>query len=397
MPKTDKQSRALTAAFVASVRNPGKYHDGKGMGLFLLVKPSGARSWVQRVTIRGKRRDIGLGSPAVVTLAEAREVAMDNKRLARSGEDPLAVRQMTHADADLRRGRKGNSQGAFTNLEELEGSRLLPVHFAVLHVSRFGSTPLPDVTGADLRQAILAARQKARGVAKKTVYRTSFVFRRGIAEGLCADNPTTSQALALPRKNRMPKHRKALRYNYLTACIEAIKESRALASTKLALEFLILTASRSGEVRHALWSEIDLEERVWIVPADRAKQKRPHRVPLSDRAMGVLADAETLKDGSGYVFPSLRANPLSDMTLSKLVKEPSFDADVHGFRTSFRTWGQERMNFPREVLEAALGHTLGDAAEQAYARSDLFEKRCSMMGRWAEFLENPQAKVTRVA
>ena len=136
MPKTDKQSRALTAAFVASVRNPGKYHDGKGMGLFLLVKPSGARSWVQRVTIRGKRRDIGLGSPPVVTLAEAREVAMDNKRLARSGEDPLAVRQMTHADADLRRGRKGNSQGAFTNLEELEGSRLLPVHFAVLHVSQ---------------------------------------------------------------------------------------------------------------------------------------------------------------------------------------------------------------------------------------------------------------------
>jgi len=127
----------------------------------------------------------------------------------------------------------------------------------------------------------------------------------------------------------------------------------------------------------------------WIVPEERAKQKRPHRVPLQPRAVEVLRQAEQLKDGSGYIFPSIHGRTLSDMTLSKLVKELGFDVDVHGFRTSFRTWAQERTDYPREVAEAALGHKIGDAAELAYARSDYFDKRRQMMSDWADFLSQP--------
>jgi integrase len=192
---------------------------------------------------------------------------------------------------------------------------------------------------------------------------------------------------------RTVQHRKALPYSEVAGCIEAVKASRAGATTKLALEFLILTATRSSETREARWEEFDFGSvdgarlATWIIPNERIKMKRDHRVPLSGRAMEILREAEALSDGSGLVFPGTKiGKPLSDMTLSKLVKELGFDADVHGFRASIKTWAQEQTNFPREVQEAALAHKLGDAAEQAYARSDLFEKRRKMMEAWAIYL-----------
>jgi integrase len=170
-------------------------------------------------------------------------------------------------------------------------------------------------------------------------------------------------------------------------------------STKLALEFLVLTAARSGEVRGATWGEVDLRAGVWTVPAARMKMKKAHRVPLSPRALALLAQAKALSDGAptALVFPGTKAGrPLSDMTLSKLTKELGFAVDVHGFRTSFRTWAQERTTFPREVAEAALAHLVRDAAERAYARSDLFEKRRKMMDGWAGFLAESPGKVVRI-
>ena len=160
-----------------------------------------------------------------------------------------------------------------------------------------------------------------------------------------------------------------------------------MTSTKLALEFLVLTAARSGEVREAVWDEIDLDNRLWVIPASRMKAKRAHRVPLSAPAITILTEARAFGDSSSVVFPGTRYGvPLSDMTLSKLVKELGFDADVHGFRTSFRTWVQEQTEFPRELAEAALAHAVGDAVEQAYARSDMLDRRRQMMDAWAEYL-----------
>lgn len=388
--------KKLTAAFVSSARDPGKYHDGKGTGLFLLVKPSGARSWVQRIVIRGKRREMGLGSPPVVSLAEAREQALDNKRVARAGGDPLSDKRQARAVLTFAEAaRKTHAELSPTWKNPKDRAAFLSTLETYIF-PRFGSVLLPDVTSADVRQAILAAREKAPGVAKKLTYRVSSVFRWGIAEGMCEQNPATAEALALPRIERKPNHRKALHYSAVADCIETVHASNAWAATKLALEFLVLTASRSGEVRLAKWAEIDLDGATWEIPAERMKMKRPHRVPLSDRAAALLKQAAHLQDDSGLVFPSMRGKALSDMTLSKLVKELGFDADVHGFRTSFRTWAQERTTFPREVAETALAHKTGDAVEQAYARSDLFEKRRKMMESWAVFLSETGAKVARI-
>lgn len=249
-----------------------------------------------------------------------------------------------------------------------------------------------------MRRAVLLARERAPGVARKLVYRTSAVFRWGIAEGMCTGNPATAEALALPRVERAPKHRKALPYAEVAGCIDVVQASKAGESTKLALEFLVLTATRSGETRLARWDEIDKQAATWTIPTERSKMKRLHRVPLSPGALDVLEEAKTLSDGSGLVFPGTRhGRPLSDMTLSKLIKELGFDADVHGFRTSFRTWTQEQTNFPREVAEAALAHKVGDAAEQAYARSDLFEKRRKMMHTWSGYLEGRRGAVVQMS
>ena len=169
--------------------------------------------------------------------------------------------------------------------------------------------------------------------------------------------------------------------------------SNAGNTTKLALEFLILTAARSGEIRNARWCEVNLEVSpawpcpVWSVPAARMKTKRAHTVPLPNRAIAILGHAKGLSEGSEFVFPGTsQGKTLSDMTLSKLVKQLGFDADVHGFRTSFKTWAQERTDFANEVSEMALAHTIQNKAEAAYARSDLIEKRNQMMDQWAEYL-----------
>lgn len=393
---------AMTAAFVKNVALPGKYHDGKGTGLYLLVKDTGGKFWVQRITIRGKRRELGLGSPMVVTLAEARDRALENKRLVRAGGDPLAEKRkarrvLTFAEA----ARKTHAEVAPTLKNPKDGAAFLTT-LETYMFPHIGDIPLPEVTSADVRRAILAAREKAPGVAQKLVYRTSRVFKWGIAEGMCAGNPAIAEALALPRRERTAQHRKALPYDKVADCIAAVKASGAGMTTKLALEFTILTATRSGETREARWDEMEFEggdcatdatRATWVIPKERIKMKRPHRVPLSGRALEILRKAEALSDGSGLVFPGTKkGRPLSDMTLSKLVKELGFDADVHGFRTSFRTWTQDKTHFPREVAEAALAHKVGDAAEQAYARSDMFEKRRRMMQAWADYLVRPEQR-----
>jgi integrase len=219
-----------------------------------------------------------------------------------------------------------------------------------------------------------------------------------LLKGRRQDNPAEAIAEGLPKQEKVKSHRKALPYAQATGCIEAIKTSGAGLSTKLAFELLVLTACRSGEIRMAHWNEFHLDEPEWIIPAERMKAKREHRVPLTPRALKILHEAQALTDGSGLVFPGTRpGKALSDMTLSKLVKELGFDADVHGFRTSFRTWAQEQTNFSREVAEAALAHVNKDKSEAAYARSDLFEKRRKLMDTWASYLAAESSTVIQLS
>ncbi len=256
---------------------------------------------------------------------------------------------------------------------------------------KMGKARVADVTTADVLAVLTPIWTKKPETARRVRQRIGTIMKWAVAQGWRQDNPADAIAQALPKHEKTKAHRKALPYPEVAGCIETVKASGAGISTKLALEFLMLTASRSGEVRGATWDEIDLGDgatrATWEIPASRMKAKKPHRVPLSARAVEMLREAEKLVDGSGLVFPSTKpGKPLADRRLSKLVKELGFDADVHGFRTSFRMWAQEQTNFPREVAEAALAHVIQNKAEAAYARSDVFEKRRKMMESWSSYI-----------
>ena len=358
----------------------GRYCDGNG--LYLQVDPSGARRWVQRLVIRGTPRTLGVGGCAVVSLAEARDIALGNRKLARAGGDPLAERRHargmpTFEEAAAKvlalhrpgwRNAKHAAQWA-TTLQE----------YAHPHL---GSLPVSEVTTADVLTVLTAIWHDKPETARRVRQRIGAVMKWAVAKGYRQDNPAgDALAQALPRHTVVRRHLRALPHGEVAGAIQAVRASRASAPVKLAFEFLVLTAARSGEVRLATWDEMDLDAAVWLVPGARMKAKRDHRVPLSGRALAILRDAQSLGDGAGLVFPSPRGKPFSDMALSKLIKELGFPAVPHGFRSSFRDWAAEQTNTPREVVEAALAHTVRNPTEAAYARSDLFARRRRPDGR----------------
>ncbi|MDE0620572.1 MAG: site-specific integrase [Bryobacterales bacterium] len=208
-----------------------------------------------------------------------------------------------------------------------------------------------------------------------------------VAQGYGVDNPAGDALGAALRKTSVAKrHRCALSHSKVVGSIATVRESRAHWATVAALEYLILTAARSGEVREARWDEVDLGTATWTVPADRMKMQREHRVPLSDRALQILAEACRRADGTGLIFPSVTGRALSDNTLSKLLREQGIPAVVHGFRSSFRDWCAECSNAPRKVSELALAHVNSDRVEAAYMRTDLFERRRGLMQSWADYV-----------
>lgn len=392
-----KPEKALTVKFVESAKEPGKYFDGHG--LFLRVQPNGARQWVQRITIRGKRCELGLGNPALVTLAEARQQALANRKLSVSGGDPIRAKKEAQAVLTYEEAaRKVHALHLPTWRNAKHGAQFLST-LETYTFPRMGKLKVGDVTTSDVLAVLSPIWTDKPETAARVRQRIGMVMKWAVAQGWRQDNPAESIAQALPKRDRsLIEHRKALTYADVADCLAVVQSSAAGISTKLAIEFLVLTATRSGEARGATWAEIDLGTNpVWIIPANRMKAKSEHRVPLSPRAVAILRDAKAISDSSGLVFPGTKTGKaLSDMTLSKLVKELGFNADIHGFRTSFRTWAQERTNFPREVAEAALAHTIKDKAEAAYARSDLFEKRRKMMEAWSAYIAVKAGEAVRL-
>ncbi|MDV7201479.1 tyrosine-type recombinase/integrase [Roseovarius sp. 10] len=387
-------AKGLTAAKVRQIREPGKYYDGNG--LFLRVEKTGSRRWVQRVTINGKRREIGLGSADLVPLAEARNTAIEYRRIARSGGDPMAVRQSAAAAPSF--------NDAVDRVIELYA----PSWSNAKHATQFRNTlityaaptigrkPVSDVTSADVLRILTPIWASKAETARRVKQRIGTVMKWAVAQGYRTDDPSAAISQALPKSPHKVKHRKSLPYNEVATCIDVIRASQAMIATKLALEFLILTAARSGEVRGATWEEMDIANKTWTIPANRMKAKTEHVVPLSDRAAAILTEAKKLSK-DGLVFPGQRhGRPLSDMTLSKLLKELGLQADVHGFRTSFRVWVQEQTNTSFEVAEKALAHTTQNKVVAAYARSDLFDKRRNLMEAWARYLNPEQANVISI-
>ena len=393
-PTGKHPDKRLTPALVRKASKPGRYYDGNG--LFLKIDPSGAKRWGQRLVIHGRQRTLGLGGCALVSLAEAREAALENRKIARAGGDPLAQRRRTTdiptvevaaaTVIDLHRHGWKNEKHA-SQWQSTLRAYVFP---------RLGQRSVADITTADIMSIISPIWLSKPETARRVRQRISTVMKWAVAQGYRADNPAGDAiGAALPRHNGKAKsHHQALPHGEVAAAIQTVRGSGAGIVAKLAFEFLILTAARSGEVRFATWDEIDRGTATWTVPASRMKAGREHRVPLSDRALAILDEVQALADGSGLVFPGTRTGkPLSDMTLSKLMRDRGLDAVPHGFRSSFRDWAAECTTAPPAVMEAALAHTVRDKVEAAYNRTDLFERRRALMDQWAAYLDDAAVAV----
>ena len=385
-PRGQHPANALSIAFARSVLRPGRYCDGNA--LYLQVKPSGARSWVQRMVIRGRRRELGLGGFPLVSLTEARAVAHTNRKMARTGGDPLAERRRaagmpTFAEAAERVWADKNPgwrhpRHAREWLSSLE-RHVFP---------RIGQLAVRDVTSADVLEALRGVWHTRPETARRLRQRISAVMEWAVAMEYRADNPCSRITPVLGPQKDLVKHMPALHHSEVAAAVRTIWATGASEPVKLAFEFLVLTAARSGEVRGALWSEIDRKAGVWTIPATRTKSRREHRVPLCRRATEILGAARGLRRcGCELVFPTRLGKRIGETRLSRLLKAHKVAAVPHGFRSSFRDWAAEETTHPREVIEAALAHVVMNQTEAAYARSDLFERRRRLMNAWAAYLE----------
>ena len=261
-----------------------------------------------------------------------------------------------------------------------------------------GAYPVTTLAEARALAILLPIWNTKRETARRVRQRIGAICKWAIAQNYRDDDPTgPALTAALPKNGNHKEHFKALPYAEVSGALAVIRASGAHVSTRLCLELLTLTATRSGECRLASWDEIDLYAAAWTIPGARTKTGRPHRVPLSGRALEVLADARELTGGAGLVFPSKGGKPLSDSAMSKLLRDQGIAAVPHGMRSSFRQWAAERTNTPREVCELALAHVNKDRIEAAYQRSDLYDLRRKLMQSWAAFLDNQSAVVVKIA
>ena len=364
--------KALTAVGVRQLKQPGRYADGNG--LYLVVDPSGAKRWLLRLVVQGRRRDIGLGGAGLVTLAEARERALSYRKTAREGGDPLAERRKAQVVvptfAEAVEQVHAEHRASWANAKHAQQWRNTLQQYACpqLGARRLDQIDTPDVLRVRIGTVLDWA--KAAG------------YRSG-------ENPIEGVAKGLPKQGDRDEHHAALPYAQVPSFIAQLRAAEASEGSRLAFEFLILTAARTGEVLGARWDEISVTERLWTVPAIRMKAKREHRVPLSDRSLAILARARELAAGSPFVFPGRSGEkPLSNMVLLMLLRRMELAITAHGFRSSFRDWAGECTSLPREVAEMALAHAVENRVEAAYARSDLLERRRDLMKRWSSFVSS---------
>ena len=381
-PRGRHPHNALAPAFVRSAP-PGHHIDGNG--LYLYVQPSGARSWIQRLVIRGKRCELGLGSVSLVTLAEAREKAVANRKLAREGGDPLADKRRLQSMPTF-------AEAAAAVIEQKRAGWRNPVQAVAWRNSlrcyafpRIGPRPISEVTSADVLTILAPVWHTKPTLAKALRQRIDAVLEWAVAMNLRNDNPAGRVGPVLGPQRHIVTHMRALPHQQVAPALATVRASRARSAVKLAFEFLVLTAVRSKEVRFAGWDEIDAKARVWAIPAARMKMKRDHRVPLSGRALEVLDEARRLSAGP-LVFPSPNGRGLAIQQLRRLLDRCGIDCVPHGFRSSFRDWAAEETDHPREVVEAALAHVVQNKVEAAYARSDLFERRRRLMDDWSAYV-----------
>ena len=370
----------LTADFVASQAKPGKYLDGLN-GLQLCIQPTGSRSWVQRVSIQGRKREIGLGGWPLVSLEEAREKALANRKVARAGLDPTlkSAPELVFEDAFermlalLEPGWKNGGKSARQWRQSME----------TYAYPRLRRMPVAVIEPADIVCVLAPIWYSKEETARRVRQRIHRVLQWSRAHGYATGpNPVDAAVTTLPRKPATRQHFPAVPHHEVSDALAQVFRSSASQVVKLSLGFLVLTAARGGEVRLAEWDEVDPEARIWVIPDSHTKTGREHKVPLSTAAMRLL---EPIRRPAGLVFPAVNGMPLSDSTHSKLMRDLGISGVPHGFRSSFRDWAAEVACAPREVAELSLGHIFYGKAEMSYARSDLLDRRRPLMQAWSDY------------
>ena len=416
-----KPQRALTARLVDTVTEPGKYFDGQG--LFLRVQPNGAKQWVQRITIRGKRCELGLGSPPAIPLATARKLALENKGAAMLGRDPLQEKRDARAGLTFE---AAVNEYLAAKLDEFRNEKHKKQWRATLDTYAqpvLGPKMVAEITMQDVLRVLEPIWQSKTETASRLRGRIEAVLSwAAVAGHRKGDNPARwkgnlSEILPKPAKVAKVDNQPALALGDVPHWWAELAKRDGMAAR--ALEFVALTASRSGEVRGMTWDEIDFGARdktdktdttpvatlattaTWTIPASRMKAARAHRVPLTPQAVAILESLPRM-DGSPYVFHAQRGGMLSDMSLSAVMRrmqeseekagragfldpQNKRPAVPHGLRSTFRQWAAEQ-GFPRDMAELALAHFVGNEVERAYQRSDMLERRRDMMAAWAAFL-----------
>ena len=389
-PKGRHPDKRLSAAFVRSAR-PGRHCDGNG--LYLYVQKTGARSWIQRLVIRGRKRELGLGSVALVSLAEAREQALANRKLARAGGDPLAEKRRSMGIPTFAEAAKRVVEQKRAGWRSSAHARNW-FHTLELHAfPRIGDVAVSAVTSGDVLEILTPIWHTKPPTARFVHMRIRAVLEWAIAMDWRADNPCDRLLHLLGPQHDVVKHRKALPHGQVAAAIEKVRTAEPGKVDTLAFEFMVLTAARGGEVRAAVWSEMYQDAGVWTIPASRMKTAREHRVPLCGRALEILEAARKLGDSeSSIVFLNERGGPVDGKRMRRLLGKHRIAAVPHGFRSSFRDWAAEETDHPREVVEAALAHVVRSKVEAAYLRSDLFERRRRLMEDWASYLAGSERR-----
>jgi integrase len=386
----------LSALAAKAASQPGLHPDGNG--LYLHVGAAGSKSWILRYRHGGRRHDIGLGPYPLISLADARQRANQRRRLLVDGIDPLAERRAKRAAEAVERNKAitlrqaaesyidAHAAGWRGGRQEAQWRHSLTAYV----YPTIGELPVQAIDTASVLSVLKPIWNAKTETATRVRERIEAVLSSATAAGYrSGDNPAKWRGhldSLLPKRSKVKpvEHHPAMLYGEVGTFLAELRVDTKIAAR--ALEFLVLTAARSGEVLQARWDEVDLPSRLWTVPAERAKSGREHRVPLSAAAVAIVKAMAEIRLNE-YLFPG-RRDPLARTALfDQLRRMGRGDTTTHGFRSTFRSWAAERTNFPREVAEMALSHTVGDTVERAYQRSDMFEKRRQIMDAWARFCD----------
>lgn len=394
-----RKAKALTPVAIKHLQGQGLHFVGHVDGLGLHIGPSGARSWILRAIVGGKRQDMGLGSFSEVGLAKAREKALEYRDVIKKGFNPLTLKQEAKAALLAERANFMTFTTAAEQYIAAQESGWRNVKHAAQWRSTLEQYASPILGEMHVKTIelghVLKVLEPIWGTKTETASRLrgriesvlDWARVRGYRTG---ENPARWRGnldALLPERRKVAaiKHHEAMPWHDVGTLWQKLQTGDGISAR--ALSFVLLTVCRSGEVRGARWEEIDLERKVWTIPATRMKMAKEHRVPLTPAALAILESIG--QQQVGVVFQNSKGAALSDMALAMQLRRLNYECTVHGFRSTFRDWAGETSNFPREVIEHALAHQLKDKAEAAYARGDLFTKRIKLMEAWAGFLTKP--------